>query len=143
MSTVFARRPAPFAAASMEEKSEQQQLSPSMSSLLSPSSLVSELHLFPVPSAAKSSEVPDAFFTAPDSGILWDMDGTLVESKQIWWHLCNAAAVELGYGPLEYEQWEPTFGQSVDGQSCAHAATAHARAYSAVQCVVCMHVLSC
>jgi len=77
--------------------------------------LVSEQRAYPVPREFTSNSIPSAFFSAPDSGILWDMDGTLVESKQIWWHLCSAASMELGYGLLDYDAWEPTFGQSVDG----------------------------
>eukprot|EP00388_Colpodella_angusta_P015006 GDKJ01037311.1.p1 GENE.GDKJ01037311.1~~GDKJ01037311.1.p1 ORF type:complete len:230 (-),score=39.53 GDKJ01037311.1:58-714(-) len=45
------------------------------------------------------------------SGILFDMDGTLVESKEIWYELLRDATIHFGYEPLKHEIWEPTYGQ--------------------------------
>jgi beta-phosphoglucomutase-like phosphatase (HAD superfamily) len=46
--------------------------------------------------------------------ILFDLDGTLVESAQIWFELLNAAARHFGYPNIDRSQWESTFGQSME-----------------------------
>lgn len=45
------------------------------------------------------------------SGILFDMDGTLIESKEIWFDLLRDASIHFGYEVLTREKWAPTFGQ--------------------------------
>jgi beta-phosphoglucomutase-like phosphatase (HAD superfamily) len=49
----------------------------------------------------------------PIRGILYDMDGTLVESKEIWYKLLAAFSLAHNYGELTHERWEPTYGQSM------------------------------
>jgi phosphoglycolate phosphatase len=46
-------------------------------------------------------------------GALFDMDGTLLESKEIWYDLLRAACVKFGYPELTYEDWASTYGQSM------------------------------
>ncbi len=79
-----------------------------------PDALVTVRESYPI--ATPVSSLPSAFFTLPRSGVLWDLDGTLVESKEIWWHLLNQGSKDLGYGGLVYAEWEPTYGQSMEGQ---------------------------
>jgi len=68
----------------------------------------------PYPIATPLAALPADFFKASvRGGVLWDLDGTLVESKEIWQHLLNDCSKALGYGELPYEVWEPTFGQSM------------------------------
>jgi beta-phosphoglucomutase-like phosphatase (HAD superfamily) len=59
-----------------------------------------------------TSVIPQSFFTSTSSGVLFDLDGTLIESKQIWCDLLNSASISFGYGPIDYDVWEPTYGQS-------------------------------
>ena len=47
-------------------------------------------------------------------GILFDLDGTLVESAEIWYRLINGATTHFGYPPVDYSQWQATFGQSME-----------------------------
>lgn len=46
--------------------------------------------------------------------VLFDLDGTLVETKRIWFELINQTSIRYNYGELTYEDWEPTFGQSME-----------------------------
>jgi len=46
--------------------------------------------------------------------ILFDLDGTLVESAQIWYELINAAAIAFGYPSVQHAEWKQTFGQSME-----------------------------
>ena len=46
--------------------------------------------------------------------ILFDLDGTLVESAEIWYQLITGASQHFGYSPVSYEAWQATFGQSME-----------------------------
>lgn len=46
--------------------------------------------------------------------VLFDMDGTLVESSQIWYLLLQSAAAHFGHPVIERKAWETTFGQSME-----------------------------
>lgn len=46
--------------------------------------------------------------------VLFDMDGVLLESKEAWFQVLNAAALRFGYPPISRERFEPTWGQGVD-----------------------------
>ena len=45
---------------------------------------------------------------------LFDLDGTLIESKQIWYNLLNNCRMYFGYRELIYDEWQSTFGQSME-----------------------------
>ena len=74
----------------------------------SSSSLSAETSAFALASTAvyplsnPVASIPAAF---PCAAFLFDMDGTLVESKEIWYF--------LGYGGLQHDVWAPTYGQSM------------------------------
>lgn len=61
-------------------------------------------------------EVPEQSISAARSikAILFDLDGTLVESSQIWFDLLNSAAKHFGYPSIPYDAWKGTFGQSME-----------------------------
>lgn len=61
------------------------------------------------PIATPVASIPSSHLHAA----LFDLDGTLVESKEIWYALLTSLSEHLGYGPLPREKWEPTFGQSM------------------------------
>jgi hypothetical protein len=42
------------------------------------------------------------------------MDGVLVDSYEAWFHLVNAAARDLGYPPINADQFRKMWGQGVD-----------------------------
>jgi HAD superfamily hydrolase (TIGR01549 family) len=44
--------------------------------------------------------------------ILFDLDGVLINSYRLWFHLLNHAARELGYPPIPDEVYRTTWGQS-------------------------------
>jgi len=44
--------------------------------------------------------------------VLFDLDGVLVDSYQVWFHLLNDVASTLGYPPVTSEQYEASWGQS-------------------------------
>lgn len=44
--------------------------------------------------------------------ILFDLDGVLIDSYSVWFHLMNHAARELGYAPISSELYETGWGQS-------------------------------
>lgn len=46
--------------------------------------------------------------------ILFDLDGVLIDSEQVWFRVMNAAALELGHAPIPRERFEATWGQSVE-----------------------------
>lgn len=48
------------------------------------------------------------------SAICFDMDGTLIETKIIWFKLLQGIAAEFNYPEFTYEQWLPHFGQSME-----------------------------
>ena len=48
------------------------------------------------------------------SAVLFDMDGVLIDSYDVWWELMNGAARDLGYPPLDPEVFRSSFGQSVE-----------------------------
>jgi len=47
--------------------------------------------------------------------ILFDLDGVLIDSYSVWFHLMNHAARELGYPPIPSELYEECWGQSTTG----------------------------
>ncbi len=46
--------------------------------------------------------------------VLFDMDGVLVESYEVWFHLINGATRDLGYAPVSRESFHVSWGQGVD-----------------------------
>eukprot|EP00742_Colponemidia_sp_Colp-10_P011356 GILJ01012603.1.p1 GENE.GILJ01012603.1~~GILJ01012603.1.p1 ORF type:complete len:279 (+),score=29.46 GILJ01012603.1:47-838(+) len=46
--------------------------------------------------------------------VLFDLDGTLVESKEIWYELLGAARIRYNRERIPYDAWESTFGQSME-----------------------------
>lgn len=48
------------------------------------------------------------------AGILFDLDGVLIDSYEAWYHLINATAAHFGYPEIDRERYEQTWGQGVD-----------------------------
>jgi phosphoglycolate phosphatase/AHBA synthesis associated protein len=46
--------------------------------------------------------------------VLFDLDGVLVDSYQVWFHLLNGAARELGYPPISPEAFQSCWGQGIE-----------------------------
>ncbi len=46
--------------------------------------------------------------------VLFDLDGVLVDSYQVWFHLVNGAARELGYPAITPEAFHPCWGQGIE-----------------------------
>lgn len=46
--------------------------------------------------------------------VLFDMDGVLVDSFEMWLHAMNDVAAELGHPPIERDAFEGAFGQGVE-----------------------------
>ena len=44
--------------------------------------------------------------------ILFDLDGVLIESYPVWFHLLNHAARDLGYSEISTEAYEASWGQT-------------------------------
>jgi len=44
--------------------------------------------------------------------ILFDLDGVLIDSYAVWFHLLNQTARELGYGEISQELYRESWGQS-------------------------------
>lgn len=44
--------------------------------------------------------------------ILFDLDGVLIDSYRLWFHLLNHTARELGYPPISDEMYRASWGQS-------------------------------
>lgn len=64
-------------------------------------------------SAAAAAPVPASKLSGPFDTVLFDLDGTLIETSEIWYLVLKAASVAWGYGDLPREKWAPTFGQSM------------------------------
>jgi HAD superfamily hydrolase (TIGR01509 family) len=47
------------------------------------------------------------------SAVLFDLDGVLVDSYEVWFRLVNAAARDLGYPAIPREKFHETWGQGV------------------------------
>lgn len=47
-------------------------------------------------------------------GVLYDLDGVLVDSYSAWFHLLNAAARKYGYPDIDKDKYDLLFGQSVE-----------------------------
>lgn len=52
----------------------------------------------------------------PDA-ILFDLDGVLIDSREAWFHLLNAAARALGHPEIPREAFEPSFGQGIEADA--------------------------
>lgn len=50
--------------------------------------------------------------TETPRAILFDLDGVLIDSYLVWFHLLNHTARELGYPPISAERYEECWGQS-------------------------------
>lgn len=68
-------------------------------------------------------------------GVLFDMDGVLVESYEVWFHLIAGAARDLGYPPVSREAFHASWGQGVDADVASfyprHSAAEIERYYTA------------
>ncbi len=53
----------------------------------------------------------------PTEAVLFDLDGVLVDSKEVWYHLMRAAASDLGHPEVERKAFEDSFGQGVDADT--------------------------
>lgn len=45
--------------------------------------------------------------------VLFDMDGVLIDSYEVWFHLLNAGAAAWGYGAISRSAFEASWGQGV------------------------------
>jgi HAD superfamily hydrolase (TIGR01549 family) len=50
----------------------------------------------------------------PFQAILFDLDGVLVDSHEVWFQLLNQAALHWGYPPISRGAYEAAFGQGVE-----------------------------
>lgn len=68
-------------------------------------------------------------------GVLFDMDGVLVESYEVWFHLIDGAARDLGYPAVSREAFHASWGQGVDADVASffprHTAAEIERYYTA------------
>ncbi len=62
--------------------------------------------------AAQARASLDAFRSP--RAVLFDMDGVLVESYEVWFHLINGATRDLGYASVSRETFHASWGQGVD-----------------------------
>lgn len=46
--------------------------------------------------------------------VLFDLDGVLVDSYQVWFHVMNAVARDLGFPAISTERFAQSWGQSVE-----------------------------
>ena len=46
--------------------------------------------------------------------VLFDLDGVLVDSYRVWFHLLNGAARELGYPPISPDLFQSCWGQGIE-----------------------------
>ena len=46
--------------------------------------------------------------------VLFDLDGVLVDSYRVWFHLLNGAAKELDYPPISPEVFQSCWGQGIE-----------------------------
>jgi len=46
--------------------------------------------------------------------VLFDLDGVLIDSYRVWFHLLNGAARELGYPPISSEVFRSCWGQGIE-----------------------------
>ena len=46
--------------------------------------------------------------------VLFDLDGVLIDSYRVWFHLLNGAARELGYPPISPELFRSGWGQGIE-----------------------------
>ncbi|HUR38136.1 MAG TPA: HAD family hydrolase [Planctomycetota bacterium] len=46
--------------------------------------------------------------------ILFDLDGVLVDSYEVWFHLLNAVATRNRYAPITREQYKDSWGQGLE-----------------------------
>ena len=46
--------------------------------------------------------------------ILWDLDGVLIDSYEVWFHLLNAVATKNRYAPITREQYKNSWGQGLE-----------------------------
>ena len=47
-------------------------------------------------------------------GIVFDLDGVLIDSSPVWFAVQNAVAVELGLEPISEQRFRQSFGQGTD-----------------------------
>ena len=45
--------------------------------------------------------------------VLFDLDGVLIDSREVWFHVVNDAARSFGHSPLDREAFAETWGQGV------------------------------
>lgn len=54
---------------------------------------------------------------SPLRAVLFDLDGVLVDSHQVWFRLLNAAAVRFGAPPIDADAFRGMWGQGVDADA--------------------------
>jgi phosphoglycolate phosphatase/AHBA synthesis associated protein len=57
--------------------------------------------------------------TGPDA-VLFDLDGVLIDSYEVWFHLMNAAARDLGYDAISREGFHRGWGQGLQADREAY-----------------------
>lgn len=62
----------------------------------------------------RADQVPTRALIDPPSAVLFDLDGVLIDSYDVWFELMSAASVDLGYPPLDAEAFHAAWGQSVE-----------------------------
>ena len=50
----------------------------------------------------------------PPAAVLFDLDGVLIDSYDVWFELMSAASRDLGYPPLDAAAFHDAWGQSVE-----------------------------
>ena len=45
--------------------------------------------------------------------LLFDMDGVLIDSMAVWFHLMNALSSDRGYPPITWADLESSWGQGI------------------------------
>ena len=53
----------------------------------------------------------------PPRAVLFDLDGVLVDSREVWFRLLNAAAERFGAPPIDAAAFEAMWGQGVDADA--------------------------
>ncbi|MDX1649466.1 MAG: HAD hydrolase-like protein, partial [Myxococcota bacterium] len=46
--------------------------------------------------------------------VLFDLDGVLVDSYEVWFHVMNEVARDLGYPPIPREVFHASWGQGIE-----------------------------
>ena len=70
--------------------------------------------LTPVPDAVKATSRGASVARMAPKAVLFDLDGVLVESDEVWFRVLNGVAEELGYPPVTREMFLSGSGQGIE-----------------------------